>query len=103
MSLRAVVFLASVILNISLLWNHNYFGFSGSYIEENLSWSRRAAAEAEAVALVDCSGHGRAYLDGISSEEDGGKGKLPVCECNTCYGGSDCSQFLPECAADADR
>ncbi|XP_073148824.1 tryptophan aminotransferase-related protein 4-like [Henckelia pumila] len=104
MWLGALLFSASVILNISLLWNHKYFGFDRSYLEENLSWSRRAALEAEAVASVNCSGHGRAYLDGTSSEEDdhAEKWKLPVCECNTCYGGSDCSQFFHDCAADVD-
>ncbi|KAL0298040.1 UNVERIFIED_CONTAM: Tryptophan aminotransferase-related protein 4, partial [Sesamum angustifolium] len=61
-----------------------------------LSWSARAAAEAEAVASISCSGHGRAFLDGLI---ENGK---PVCECNACYGGPDCSQLLPNCVADAD-
>ena len=61
------------------------------------SWTKKAAAEAEAVASISCSGHGRAFLDG--SILDG----KPVCECNACYGGPDCSEFLPECIADADR
>lgn len=65
---------------------------------EELSWSRRAAEEAESVAAISCSGHGRAYLDGIVLD-----GKQPVCECNTCYRGHDCSEFIPDCAADADR
>ena len=63
-----------------------------------LSWSRKAAEEAESVAAISCSGHGRAFLDGIHLD-----GKQPVCECNTCYGGNDCSEFLPACAADANR
>ncbi|KAH6826864.1 Pyridoxal phosphate transferases superfamily protein [Perilla frutescens var. hirtella] len=63
--------------------------------KQKLSWSRYAAAEAEAVASIDCSGHGRAYLDGLIVD-----GK-PVCECNTCYGGSDCSNFQHDCSADA--
>ena len=62
-----------------------------------LSWSQRAAEEAEAVASVECSGHGRAYLDGHFVD-----GKA-VCECNSCFGGPDCSQFFPGCVADADR
>ncbi|KAL0352260.1 UNVERIFIED_CONTAM: Tryptophan aminotransferase-related protein 4 [Sesamum calycinum] len=62
-----------------------------------LSWSARAAAEVEAVASISCSGHGRAFLDGLI---ENGK---PVCECNACYGGPDCSQLLPNCVADADR
>ncbi|WOK97970.1 tryptophan aminotransferase-related protein 3 [Canna indica] len=59
-------------------------------------WARSAAAEAEAVAAIDCSGHGRAFLD---SERAGG---VPVCECNGCYSGSDCSQLLLDCPADLD-
>ena len=56
-----------------------------------LSWSIRAAEEAEAVADIPCSGHGRAFLDGL------------VCECNSCYEGFDCSIFSPHCVADAQR
>ncbi|XP_039170628.1 tryptophan aminotransferase-related protein 4-like [Eucalyptus grandis] len=63
---------------------------------QGLSWSGRAAAEAELAAARECSGHGRAYLDGVVV--DG----RPACECNTCYGGPECSLFLPSCSADAD-
>ncbi|KAL4311385.1 hypothetical protein GQ457_01G010630 [Hibiscus cannabinus] len=58
----------------------------------------RAAAEAEAVAEISCSGHGIASLDGFF-----GNGNEPVCECNTCYKGPDCSNFIPHCTANADR
>ncbi|OMO82546.1 hypothetical protein COLO4_22929 [Corchorus olitorius] len=51
----------------------------------------------EAVAALFCSGHGRAYLDGLV---DDGNGE-PVCECNSCYSGSDCSHFIPDCIANA--
>ncbi|CAN1175734.1 Tryptophan aminotransferase-related protein 4 [Linum perenne] len=81
----------SILLNFSLLC---YNLRSGS----ELSWSQRAAAEAEEVAAVSCSGHGRAYLDGVVAAAGG----LPECECNACYGGSDCSLFDPDCSADAD-
>uniref|UniRef100_K7MHN0 Alliinase EGF-like domain-containing protein n=1 Tax=Glycine max TaxID=3847 RepID=K7MHN0_SOYBN len=60
------------------------------------TWSSRAAEEAEAVAAIPCSGHGRVYLDGLIL-----KGHEPVCECNPCYGGSDCSKLLSDCAANA--
>ncbi|KAI4346547.1 hypothetical protein L6164_007436 [Bauhinia variegata] len=60
------------------------------------SWSSKAAEEAEAVAAIPCSGHGRAYLDGLVLQ-----GHLPVCECHPCYGGSDCSEFLSDCVANA--
>ncbi|KAI5312517.1 hypothetical protein L3X38_041690 [Prunus dulcis] len=41
--------------------------------------------------------HGRAYLDGLTLD-----GKEPVCECHSCYGGPQCSEFLTGCAANAD-
>lgn len=62
------------------------------------TWSSKAAKEAEAVAAIPCSGHGRAYLDGLIL-----KGMhQPLCECNPCYAGSDCSNFIPDCSADAE-
>ncbi|TKY45999.1 Tryptophan aminotransferase-related protein 4 [Spatholobus suberectus] len=60
------------------------------------NWTQEATAEAETVSSVSCSGHGKAFLDGLVLH-----GK-PVCECNMCYGGSDCSQLLPDCKVDAD-
>ncbi|MBA0846319.1 hypothetical protein Goshw_000380 [Gossypium schwendimanii] len=61
-----------------------------------LSWSLGAAIEAETVAAIYCSGHGRAYLDGLVV------GDKPVCDCNTCFTGPDCSHFIPHCTANAD-
>ncbi|XP_011100608.1 tryptophan aminotransferase-related protein 4-like [Sesamum indicum] len=91
----SVCLLASAALNIFLVRNV-YLG--DEWKKQKLSnWAEEAAAEAEAVALISCSGHGRAYLDGAVVD-----GK-PVCECNTCYGGPDCSLFSPDCAADALR
>lgn len=87
--LYALTLVCSVFLNIFLSYNL----FLGNN-QWNLSWSTMAAAEAEAVASISCSGHGRAYLDGIVVD-----GK-PVCECNTCFHGPDCSNFIPGCAAD---
>ncbi|CAN4081774.1 unnamed protein product [Withania somnifera] len=80
--------LISIILNI-------YF-FGNMYFEKKLSWTKRAAEKAEAVAAISCSGHGRAYVDGIVV--DG----MPICECNTCYGGPDCSFIIPDCSANVD-
>ncbi|XP_059460442.1 tryptophan aminotransferase-related protein 3-like [Corylus avellana] len=77
----------------------NLFFMRNLYVggDWNLSWSKKAAAEAEAVAAISCSGHGRAYLDGLVLH-----GKEPICDCNSCYGGPDCSLFLPACPANAD-
>ncbi|KAK3161770.1 hypothetical protein QOZ80_1BG0081180 [Eleusine coracana subsp. coracana] len=60
-----------------------------------LSWALQAAKEAEAVAAVDCSGHGRVFLDGVAGEDG-----RPGCECNRCFSGPDCSVRKPNCTAD---
>ncbi|KAL5975119.1 hypothetical protein ACLOJK_031798 [Asimina triloba] len=65
--------------------------------EPQLTWSKRAAMEAEAVASISCSGHGRAFVDGPVGDD----GKS-VCMCNSCYRGPDCSQVLPDCPVDVD-
>ena len=64
---------------------------------KELSWTRRAAEEAEAVGAISCAGHGRAYVDGVL--ENG----QPVCECNSCFTGPDCSQPVPGCVVGANR
>ncbi|EYU24350.1 hypothetical protein MIMGU_mgv1a020894mg [Erythranthe guttata] len=89
-----LLLLASVALNLFFITNQYYLG-TDQLKSQKLSWSLKAAAEAEAVASISCSGHGRAFLDGLIVD-----GK-PICECNTCYGGSDCSLFSPDCSADA--
>lgn len=61
--------------------------------ENNITWTRRAAEEAERVARISCSGHGRVYLDSSSNS---------TCECNSCFSGLDCSLFDPSCPANAD-
>ncbi|KAF5781848.1 putative alliinase, EGF-like domain, pyridoxal phosphate-dependent transferase, major [Helianthus annuus] len=94
--------LISVAINI--LFSINLYVGGGQWGEKKhedscqpvLSWSEKAAAEAEAVAAISCSGHGRAYVDGLVFEGQ------PICECFDCYGGSDCSELSPECSADAD-
>ncbi|KAE8653948.1 hypothetical protein F3Y22_tig00117056pilonHSYRG00559 [Hibiscus syriacus] len=86
------------LLNVSIL---NLLLIINLYVgaQWNLSpgWSSRAAAEAEAVAEIDCSGHEKIYLDGFI-----GDGNEHVCECNTWYIGPDCSQFIPHCTENAD-
>ncbi|TYJ25286.1 hypothetical protein E1A91_A07G039400v1 [Gossypium mustelinum] len=90
MSRNTIFLTCSIVLNLLLF--HSWY-FHGEWEQ---SWTKSATAEAEFVASISCSGHGRAFLDG--SIVDG----KPVCECNACYGGSHCSVFLPECIADAD-
>ncbi|OWM87018.1 tryptophan aminotransferase-related protein 3-like [Punica granatum] len=85
---------SSIILNL-LLCIKLFSSDVGNNQNKDQSWSRSAAQEAELAASMDCSGHGRAYLDGIIID-----GK-PVCECNLCYSGPDCSNFSPDCPADA--
>lgn len=62
-----------------------------------LTWTYKASTAAEAVAAITCSGHGRAFMDGVL-----GNRSLPVCECNACYGGDDCSRLDMDCSADVD-
>lgn len=89
--------LVLVVMLVSSLTLNSFVKFR-VLASDQLSWSRRAAEEAEEVAAISCSGHGRVYLDGIRVDAD----KPPICECNACFGGSDCSQYLPDCIADAD-
>ncbi|KAM7280296.1 hypothetical protein ACFE04_007430 [Oxalis oulophora] len=67
----------------------------------NLSWSRKASAEA--VAEIWCSGHGHVYVDSVVDDHIDAIAKeaVAVCECNSCYTGPRCSLFLPNCSADA--
>ena len=83
--------LCSILVNIFFSYDHLVSN------KWSLSWSTSAAAEAEAVASISCSGHGRAYLDGLVV--DG----RPICECNTCYDGPDCSNYIPDCPSDVNR
>ena len=85
-------------LGFSAILNLLFFSFLIRSNNSELGWSRKASEEAEAVASLSCSGHGRAYLDGFVL--DGGK---PICECNSCYTGLDCSQLVPDCVVDVDR
>lgn len=87
-----VILALSIAVNLLLVFQFCVDG------EWRLTWSKRAAEEAERVAAISCSGHGSAYLDGLVLD-----GKEPVCECNSCYEGPDCSEFVTGCAANADR
>ncbi|CAD6237063.1 unnamed protein product [Miscanthus lutarioriparius] len=90
--LNAVFLAHHFILSPSLLFRDDDGGGSCG-----LTWSLQAAREAEAVAAVECSGHGQVFLDGITGEDG-----RPGCECNSCFGGPDCSLRTPNCTADAD-
>ncbi|KAK8489862.1 hypothetical protein V6N13_141712 [Hibiscus sabdariffa] len=79
----------SILVNLFLIVN-NYVGAQWTL---SRVWSSKAAAVAE----ISYSGHGMAYLDGLI-----GDGSEPVCECNTCYTGSDCSHFIPHYTVNAD-
>ncbi|XP_058111291.1 tryptophan aminotransferase-related protein 3-like [Magnolia sinica] len=83
---------ASVSLNLFF-----FYLFLSHEPELELTWTKEAALEAEAVASLSCSGHGRAFLDGSI----GSDGK-PICECYSCYKGPDCSEFSLECPANAE-
>ncbi|RZC92368.1 hypothetical protein C5167_003975 [Papaver somniferum] len=97
--------MGEVILNLLLA---SYVLISDDDKQHELSWTRKAAKQAEDVASVFCSGHGRAFLDvAINHLEGATEGtnnnpRLPSCECNSCYYVSDCSQFSADCPANAD-
>lgn len=96
---KLALFVASCSISLNLFFVMKLYlwgSVSRSSGQDSLGWSRLAAEEAEVAASVDCSGHGRAYLDGFLVD-----GKH-VCECNLCYGGPDCSEFSPGCPANAD-
>ncbi|XP_010478823.1 PREDICTED: tryptophan aminotransferase-related protein 3-like [Camelina sativa] len=88
--LVAVSIILNLVLTIHILYNNS--------TTWNPTWTNRAAAEAEAAASLSCSGHGRAYVDGLGVLD----GHKPPCECNNCYTGKDCSFFVPDCPVDAD-
>lgn len=92
-SMYVACLVSSTLLNLFFIINL----YVGEDWKLGLSWSKKAAAEAEAVAAISCSGHGTAYLDGLLNENGS-----PVCECNSCYGGPDCSEFSLNCAVNAD-
>ncbi|XP_021737641.1 tryptophan aminotransferase-related protein 4-like [Chenopodium quinoa] len=97
MAKHVCLLLCSIILNIvfSGLYLNVKWGEVSS-LSTQLSWSREAAIEAEEVAAISCSGHGRAFLDGLVVD-----GK-PVCECYSCYTAPDCSLLSLPCVADVD-
>ncbi|KAI3675961.1 hypothetical protein L1987_85557 [Smallanthus sonchifolius] len=93
-------FLISIAINI-LFSIYLHLGGGDRWVDKNpeirpLTWTEKAAEEAEAVAAISCSGHGLAFLDGRISDGQ------PVCECYDCYGGTDCSELSPGCTVDAD-
>ncbi|XP_028799961.1 tryptophan aminotransferase-related protein 4-like [Neltuma alba] len=63
------------------------------------TWTKEAAKEAEVVAGIGCSGHGRAYLDGLVLK---GHHHLPLCDCNPCFYGPTCSKIQLNCSANAE-
>lgn len=87
----------SLLINVLCIMSVRQFG------ERSLSWSRRAAAEAESAAALNCSGHGRVFLDGLPLDDEDEDPRSGPCECNSCYVGPDCSEFTPDCEADASQ
>ncbi|ESQ33397.1 hypothetical protein EUTSA_v10007588mg [Eutrema salsugineum] len=85
---------ASIILNLIFTIHILYNKDSTTW---NPTWTNRAALEAEDAASVSCSGHGRAYVDGLGALD----GNKPPCECNNCYTGTDCSILVADCLVDA--
>ncbi|NP_001149758.2 Alliin lyase [Zea mays] len=100
LALLGVVY-SSLLLN-AIFVAHHFLSPSRLLLRDDgcgcgLTWSLQAAREAEAVAAVECSGHGQVFVDGVAGEDG-----RPGCECNSCFGGPDCSLRTPNCTADAD-
>ncbi|KAL1219689.1 Tryptophan aminotransferase-related protein 4 [Cardamine amara subsp. amara] len=87
--LVTVSIVLNLVFTIHILYNN--------FIIWSPTWTNRAAGEAETVASVSCSGHGRAYVDGLGVLD----GHKPSCECNNCYTSTDCSILLQDCPVDA--
>nr|AZG03002.1 alliinase [Allium sativum] len=90
--LLAFFFVSSMVVNVYFYYN-NSFSLASPFLR--LSWTTKAATEAEIVAAIDCSEHGRAYLDGVPVNG------VPMCECHNCYSGPSCSVLASNCTADA--
>nr|AAF36437.1 cysteine-sulphoxide lyase [Allium cepa] len=86
------LFLTSLVVNLYFYYD-NSFALSSPFLR--LTWTTKAATEAEKVAAIYCSDHGRAYLDGIPVNG------VPICECHNCYSGPTCSVLASNCTADA--
>ncbi|CAK7346730.1 unnamed protein product [Dovyalis caffra] len=86
---HAFFLICSITLNVLMI----KLFFGGGWEQR---WTKLAVEEAETVASISCSGHGRAFLDSLGVD-----GK-PICECNACFNGPDCSEFIPDCVVDAD-
>ncbi|CAA0265364.1 unnamed protein product [Arabidopsis thaliana] len=93
MQKKLLLLTVSIILNLVFTIHILYY----SSTTWNPTWTNRAAAEAETVASFSCSGHGRAFVDGLGVLD----GQKPPCECNNCYIGKDCSVLLKDCPVDA--
>ncbi|XP_062099652.1 tryptophan aminotransferase-related protein 4-like [Humulus lupulus] len=96
-----LLLVCSLALNVLFILKRVRVFDDESSSSDELSWSRRPAREAERVAAISCSGHGRAFIDSslVVDEEEEEEG--PVCECNSCYAGSHCQNFLPSCPVNA--
>ncbi|KAF4365906.1 hypothetical protein G4B88_008379 [Cannabis sativa] len=102
-----ILLICSLSVNVIVFLKSGRINFDEE--KEVVSWSKRAAIEGERVAAMSCSGHGRAYLDSYSllsldeEDDDDNEEMSVVCECNTCYTGSQCHTFIPSCPANAQR
>lgn len=100
MQSKTQITLFAIVLAVSIALN--FFSFGTLYLnsddDPDLTWTEEAAEEAEAVASINCSGHGMAFLDGLVNVEG-----RPVCECHACFTGPDCSEVIQQgCFIDAD-
>eukprot|EP01018_Ginkgo_biloba_P009316 Gb_19304 [translate_table: standard] len=104
--LKNALLVCSLLLNVLSLSLWVICSMSKTFSEESstnfrdlsLTWSKKAAEEAEVAASYNCSGHGYVFVDTSIIDTEG----RPYCECNACYTGRDCSQMVADCPANAD-
>lgn len=108
----AVALTCSLLVNMLclILWTRQPSSFSsagsgsrdeseGINVEQWTDWSKQAALDTESAAAFQCAGHGAVFVDTLARDANG----LPICECNQCFTGPDCSESVLNCYADVIR
>lgn len=96
--LLTAAFLIQFHINMWYL-HHHHTGPKPPPNPPNPQWPAEAVQAARLAASHWCSGNGNVFADTLAVNTDG----TPLCECDECFSGPDCSVAVPACIADADR
>lgn len=96
--LLTAAFLIQFHINMWYL-HHHHTGPKPPPNPPNPQWPAEAVRAAQLAASQWCSGNGNVFADTMTVNKDG----TPLCECDDCFSGPDCSVAMPACIADADR